>query len=100
MSAQRQSNWYPTRDQLDSPDKMLSAMKQVLDQHYALQDRVNAQDAKTAASSPAVPSGPPPGSGPTDTQILGLRVVPVNPSKLANGATLKYNAKKGQFEFV
>ena len=111
MSAQRPSsgapstsNWYPVRTELDTPDKMMATLKQVLDQHYALQQRVNAmaKDGGKATSptlgAEAGQAGPPPGSGPTDTQILGLRVLPVNPSTLADGAKLTWVAKDGNFQ--
>jgi hypothetical protein len=77
---------------------MLTTLRQVLNQHYALTDQVNALS-KQASDPPAAPSGPPPGCGPADSQICGLRVVPVDTQKLANGATLKFNKNSGNFEF-
>ena len=114
MSAPRPSsqgsNWYPTRDQLDSPEKMMAAMKQVLDQHYALQDQVARMPGKEkkgsgklapASASPTSGSAasPPPGSGPIDSMILGLRVQPVAPNSLADGTVLTYVKASGNFQF-
>ena len=121
MSAPQQSNWYPTRNQVSSPETLLASFKQLLDQHYALQQQVLQMQASSrinlGAGANALPpggrtspgatpnepvpaAGPPPGSGPTDTQILGLHVLPINPSTLANGATLKYVKKSGNFQFL
>ena len=109
MSTPAQSNkgagsarWYPNSNQITTPEQMLTTLRQVLNQHYALTDQVNALSAKPAADAPASakPSGPPPGCGPADSQICGLRVAPVDTKALANGATLKFNKNSGNFEFV
>lgn len=43
-------------------------------------------------------SGPyPPGGGPVDTTLLGLPVQPIDASALADGATLKFSKKTGNF---
>lgn len=89
--------WYPTKQQLRDPDAVERSFRQLLDQHYALVDRFNAMASKQVEGQK--PKGPPPGSGPTDTQICGLRVQPVNPQTLANGATLKWNKATGNFSF-
>lgn len=100
----RGSNWYPTLEQLKDPAATHRAFKQTLDQFYVLQDSHAKLQASHDALAAKVPDtskgGPPPGSGPTDTQLLGLRVVPVDSQSLANGATLKYNKANGNFEFV
>jgi hypothetical protein len=95
--ANTNNRWYPTHDQLKDTQATHRVFKQVLDQHYALVDKINAMQEK--ASAPAT-SGPPPGSGPSDTQICGLFVKPVDVQTLANGATLKFNKANGNFEFV
>ena len=96
------SHWYPTIDQVKDPSATQRAFKQVLDQFYALQDQHDAlkreHDTLKAKVSDAK-DGPPPGSGPTDTQLLGLRVAPIDTQTLANGATLKYNKATGNFSF-
>lgn len=74
-------------------------MKQVLDQLYSLQDQHNALKASVQAASNNKNSGPPPGSGPTDTQVCGLFVEPIDANTLANGAALKYNKARGTFSF-
>jgi hypothetical protein len=102
MSNQKESNsgrWYPNSNQIKTPEQMLTTLRQVLNQHYALTDQVNALSKQTADPS-AKPSGPPPGCGPADSQICGLRVAPVDTKALANGATLKFNKNSGNFEFV
>jgi hypothetical protein len=79
-------------------------MKQVLDQLYALQDQHSALQQDHAAltakvSAQGKQSGPPPGSGPTDSMVCGLRVAPIDSNSLANGASLKYNKATGNFSF-
>jgi hypothetical protein len=96
------SHWYPTESQLKDPAATHRALKQVLDQFYALQDQHDALKASHTAllaKSNAKTEGPPPGSGPTDTQLCGLRVAPVDVNSLANGATLKFNKASGNFSF-
>jgi hypothetical protein len=96
------SHWYPTENQLKTPADSVRAMKQVLDQFYALQDQHDALKASHAALQEKVnakQSGPPPGSGPSDTMLCGLRVTPVDADSLANGATLTYVKATGQFTF-
>ena len=91
-----QGRWYPSANQLDSPEKLERAFRQLLGQHYAHVDKVNSlMMPKEGTSS----SGPPPGSGPADSMLLGLRVQPADPQALADGATLKYNKKSGTFQF-
>lgn len=94
----RQSRWYPTHQQLRDTPSIAAAFKQLLDQHYELAD-AHAKLLEKVNAPATAPKGPPPGSGPTDTQLLGLRVSPVDTQTLANGATLKYNAVSGNFEF-
>lgn len=88
----------------------MAAMKQILDQHYALQDqvarmpgseKVGSGKLAPTSTSPAAGSAatPPPGSGPIDTQILGLRVAPIDPSTLSDGTVLTYVRKDGNFQF-
>jgi len=92
------SRWFPTKDQLADPEKLLSTMRQVLQQHYALVDDFAKYRKENPPKAPA-PSGPPPGSGPTDSMLLGLRVAPVDVNTLANGATLKFVKAAGNFQF-
>lgn len=98
------TRWYPSHDQLKDVDATHRAFKQLLDQHYALVDQVNGMSAAKAAPA-SVNAGEtktaaaPPGSGPVDTMLLGLRVAPVDSQTLANGATLKYDKASGNFKF-
>ena len=88
--------WYPSKQQIkEDPEAVI---RQVLKQHYDLQDRHTALLAKVNTPA-AKPTGPPPGSGPTDTMLCGLRVAPVDSRALANGATLKWVAADGRFKF-
>lgn len=95
--------WYPSKEQLKDPESLERTLRQVLHQHYTLQDQFAAlqrdQIKAPAASSTTSAGGPPPGSGPTDTMLCGLHVAPVDTTKLANGATLKYSKVNGNFEF-
>jgi hypothetical protein len=90
--------WYPSPQQLKEPGGLERAFRQVLAQHYDLQDQHAALLAKVNAPA-SKPTGPPPGSGPTDTMLCGLRVAPVDSRALANGATLKWVAADGRFKF-
>ena len=94
----KQQRWYPSKDQLKDPSALERTLRQVLAQHYDLQDRHAALLAKVNAPA-SKPTGPPPGSGPTDTMLCGLRVAPVDSRALANGATLKWVAADGRFKF-
>lgn len=95
---QPSGRWYPSSSQLKDAPSTEQAFRRLLDMHY---DLVESHTALQGQVKPAGKTeGPPPGSGPTDTMLLGLRVVPVDVSTLANGATLKWNRTKGQFEFV
>ena len=99
----KQSRWYPAADQLKDPVASARTLKQVLDQLYALQDSHAALTAQVGASATGAGKGAsasPPGSGPTATQLCGLRVAPINTDTLANGATLKYNKANGNFEIA
>lgn len=96
------SRWYPTISQLKDASATHRAFKQMLDQFYSLQDQHNALLKDHAALQAKVgekQSGPPPGSGPSDTMLLGLHVAPVDVQTLANGATLKFNKSSGNFGF-
>ena len=109
MPAKRPSNttdtgerWYPSRNQLKDPESLERTLRQVLHQHYTLQDQFAALlKAKSVAAAPttSAPAGPPPGSGPTDTMLCGLYVAPIDTTKLADGATLKYSKTNGNFHF-
>ena len=91
--------WFPTRQQLGDPGALERSFRQLLTQHYDLQDKFDALHAKVHAPASPAESGPPPGSGPTDTQLLGLRVAPVDVQTLADGAALKFDKKSGNFRF-
>jgi hypothetical protein len=58
------------------------------------------QELLNQATRPASVLAPPPGSGPTDSIMLGLPVAPVDPGTLANGTKLTWNKQKGVLEFV
>src|SRR6266852_6044419 len=89
--------WYPSTSQLKDVNATHRAFKQVLDQHYALVDKLNAMEEK---SSLPEQKGPPPGSGPSDTQLLGLFVKPIDVQTLADGVKLTFVKSQGHFEFI
>ena len=102
----RGSHWYPQANEISSHASLQNTLRVVLDQFYALQDQHDmlmqshaALEGQVREQSASAREGPPPGSGPTDTQICGLRVTPIDTNSLANGASLKYNKSLGQFEF-
>ena len=95
----KQSRWFPNSSQLKDPSSLERSFRQLLNQHYALQDahdklltRVNSMAAPADSPTPA-------GSGPTDSMLLGLRVLPVDSNTLADGATLKFVKAQGILRF-
>jgi hypothetical protein len=89
--------WFPTQAQLSDPSTLERTLRQVLTQHYDLVEQVRAMKAPKPAE--AEKAGPPPGSGPTDSMLLGLRVAPVNAKTLADGAKLTYVKASGNLQF-
>lgn len=92
------SRWFPSKEQLKDPESLELTLRQILTQHYALVDKFNKGSEKE--SNPEKETSKfPPGSGPSNTVILGLHVEPVDTQTLTNGATLKYNKARGTFSF-
>jgi len=91
------SRWYPTVSQLKDPQATERAFRQLLQQHYALQDRFDALHKQVNA--PQEQKGPLPGHGPSDTQILGLNVLPIDTQSIADGVKLTWVQKDGNFQF-
>ena len=98
MARKMGSRWYPTQQQLKDPAALERAFRQVLDRHYELLDRFGPMLDKAGESAPAAPM-PPPGSGPHDTMLLGLRVLPVDVQTLADGTKLTFSKADGNFQF-
>jgi hypothetical protein len=97
MSAADTNNrWYPTPDQVKDPAALERTLRQILKQHYDLQDRHNDLLRKVNAA-PASSSST--ASGPSNTKLCGLPVSPVDTESLADGATLKFDKKNGNFKF-
>jgi len=95
-----QSRWYPSKTQLSDPGALERSFRQLLNQHYALQDKHDALLARVNSMGQDGERGPfPAGTGPTDSLLLGLHVGPADTSTLANGATLKYVKASGNFQF-
>ncbi len=90
--------WYPSSQELKDPAALERSFRQLLTQHYTLQDQFN--DLKSKPSAPAT-SSPAPAStdSPAGTKFLGLHVAPVDTQTLVDGATLKFNKKAGNFQF-
>lgn len=89
--------WYPNAQRLKTPSDSNAVFKEVLDRHYALQERVDALEGGQAApaeNNQRIISG-----GPATTMMLGLPVGPADPRALPNGATLKYVKASGLFLF-
>ena len=97
MSAPKSERWYPSKQQLDTPEKSQAAIRRVLDLHYQLQDAHN--DLKSQIAAPAGGKSNVTSSSPTSQQLLGLPVAPVNTQSLADGATLKWSKANGHFTF-
>lgn len=101
QSNPQQARYYPTEVDLSTPKKARAVLQQVLKQHYELADShtvLKQQNTDLAAQVATLQRIPPPG-GPTNTQILGLPVIPIDTSSLANGATLKWDRASGSFKF-
>jgi hypothetical protein len=100
--AAAQVRWQPTKQQLSSPEGLAAAFKQLLTQHYALVDEHAATMDRLATAQRQLDRPPPPfppGSGPVDSQLLGLPVAPVDAAQLANGALLRFDKPSGTFKF-
>lgn len=90
--------WYPNPQRLATPEKTNAVLKEVLDRHYELADKVNAMGAAKPESPIIAPTAASFG-GPATSKLLGLPVGPSDVQKLADGATLKYVRSKGLFLF-
>jgi uncharacterized protein involved in copper resistance len=86
--------WYPVSSDLKDPAGVERSFRQLLTQHYALQDRLEAMQSEQQAPAQASASGP------VDTKLLGLRVQPIDTKTLADGATLKWDRASGTFKFA
>lgn len=96
--------WFPTVTQLSDPAAVERSFRQILTQHYELQDRFAELHATmTKAAGPAAAPGPEaregPAPGPATQQLLGLPVGPIDVNSLANGATLRYDKTRRMFIF-
>jgi hypothetical protein len=92
--------WYPTPNQL-KPEHLERTIRQMLQQHYDLQDQLDATREQLARPQlqPTNKTTGSNGNGPADTKLLGLHVEPVDTNSMANGATLKFNKARGTFSF-
>jgi hypothetical protein len=102
LPSSTQTRYYPTETDLSTPEKARAALQQVMKQHYELADAhaaLQTAHAQTLDMVQKLASTPPP-NGPTNTRFLGLSVTPVDPTTLADGATLRWNKSSGQFKFV
>lgn len=103
------NRWFPSKQQLDTPESIERSFRQILTQHYDLQDKYDALSSshaqlqsdhadvkqQLADAHAKVASA----QGPSTTKLLGLHVAPVDTSTLANGATLKFSKANGNFIF-
>jgi hypothetical protein len=87
--------WYPVSKDLKDAAGLERSFRQLLTQHYALQDRLESMQSQQQ-QAPAQTSA----SGPIDTKLLGLRVQPIDAQTLADGATLKWDRASGTFKFA
>lgn len=116
-NADAQQRWYPTGDQVKDADSIQRTLKQVLDQHYALQDQYSAlkashegttQATKSSATASATASprtqitkgSSAMSGGPTNTTICGLPVEPIDVQTLADGTKLTFVKSQGIFKFM
>ena len=92
-TAAKPARWFPNVGELDTPAKLERAIRQVLEQQYAVADRMTKVEARPPDPQAEAAQGP------TNTKLCGLDVEPVDTQTLANGATLKYNSARGTFSF-
>ena len=103
------NRWYPTSLQLNSPSGLERSCRQLLSQHYDLQDKfaamadahaqLQADHASVKQQLADAQSTIAAANGPATTKLLGLHVAPVDTTTLANGATLKFSKTQGNFIF-
>jgi hypothetical protein len=86
--------WYPVSTDFKDAAGLERSFRQLLTQHYALQDRLESMQSQQQAPTQASASGP------VDTKLLGLRVQPIDTQTLADGATLKWDRASGTFKFA
>ena len=88
------SKWYPTVQQLDSPDAIERSTREILRMLYDVQDKVNA-DPPTSKTN-----GTPSPTNAAITRMLGLPVIPDDTTTLANGNVLTYVKASRAFRFL
>ena len=96
-----EAKWFPSKNQLSTPDDLERAFREVLRLHYASSNKLNTlhdtvgkmpQMAGTKASQ--VPNSA------AVTNILGLPIEPSDTTQLADGTSLKYVAATRSFKFL
>lgn len=92
------NQWYPTSNQIDTPEKLHATLKQVLDLHYGLANQHNDLQRRVAAM-PLPAKAAPTGNAPATTSLLGLPVGPVDITTLTDGVKLTYDKKSRSFIF-
>lgn len=91
------NKWYPSEQQLDSPERLRATLQQVLEMHYDLANRHDDLHKRVAATP--LPGSATVGSGPATTSLLGLPVGPVDTTRLADGVKLTYVKSAHMFIF-
>jgi hypothetical protein len=96
-----EAKWFPSKNQLGTPDELERAFREVLRLHYASSNKLNTlhdtvgkmpQMAGTKASQ--VPNSA------AVTNVLGLPIFPADTTQLADGTKLTYVAASRRFEFL
>lgn len=93
--------WYPSHAQLDTPQKLEVAFRQVLEKVYSgrrdldtLHETVKAMPAMAGTKASQVPTGA------AVTNILGLPISPSDTTQLADGTKLTYVKATRSFKFL
>ena len=91
------ANWFPSTQQLSSPDELERSFRETLRQLYSMQDKVDELHKKVNAPAPKQTGNPNTASA---SKILGLPVEPSDTSQLADGTVLTYVLATRSFKFL
>ncbi len=97
--AEHLNDWYPSTHQLDTPEKLERAFRQVLTQHYEQRDTVSALHAKVNAPATAGTKASQVPNNAAVTNLLGLPIVPSDTTQLADGTVLTFVKAARNFQF-
>jgi hypothetical protein len=96
-----EAKWFPSKNQLGTPDELERAFREVLRLHYkasnkvdTLHETINKMPTMAGTKASQVPNSA------AITNILGLPIEPSDTTQLADGTSLKYVAATRSFKFL